>query len=193
MLRDLPKAYEDISQALILTNEPGRRPSLLLRRADILVKLGRFDEAEQDLTEAAKSTNSDHRGGVFLERGLVKLRKNDWEGAEKDFLAAAALRSGRANAALENIGIIHLHKRQWKEAFDWCIKLRNAPDGSGGWMWMIEALAAERLGETAARKFAVGEFLTKGFDPKTSLYRLSFYLPEDLAKLAVSWLQEDAQ
>ena len=95
-----------------------------------------------------------------------------------------------AQGRLENIGVIYLLEEKWTVTYEWAIKISKMSDKTGQWIWMIKGLALEKLGRTQERQAAVREFVEKNRDPKRSLRDLSFYLPDDLAQLAQSWVQQ---
>jgi tetratricopeptide (TPR) repeat protein len=188
-LENFPKAYDDFSQALKFDSGAGDRPALLARRAEVLLKLGKLEEAEQDLEEANHSNEPSNKAIVLNAQGLIKIKKQDWQGAEMDFRTAADLEPNQAQARLENIGIVYLLEANWTAAYEWSMKTSKMPR-SGEWFWMIEALAAEKLGKSQERRAAVQEFIENNRDPKQSVRALSFYLSDDLAQLGESWVPE---
>ena len=155
-----------------------------------MLRLGKVEEAEEDLAEASHSDEPSDKAKVFNIRGLVKIKKHDWEGAETDFRDAANLVPDLAQGRLENIGVIYLLEEKWTVTYEWAIKISKMSDKTGQWIWMIKGLALEKLGRTQERQAAVREFVEKNRDPKRSLRDLSFYLPDDLAQLAQSWVQQ---
>jgi tetratricopeptide (TPR) repeat protein len=188
MLNDVGKGYDDLTQALTVDKDLSHRPFLLARRSSALLTLGRIEEAERDAAEASGSDDPTGRGYALNSRGFIKLVKKDWEGAQADFRAAAALLPDQKRFALENIGIIYLVQSKWTEAYDWSLELSKMNDATGGWVWLIEALAAERLGKDQERQAAVQEFMNNVWAPESNVRELSRYLPGDLAQLARSWV-----
>jgi tetratricopeptide (TPR) repeat protein len=186
-LGEYAKAYDDFTQALKLDKDVTHRPILLARRAGALVGLGRVEEAEQEVAEASRSDDPTDRGAALFYHGMIKLKRRDWEVAETDFRAAAALSLPNRGLRLENIGLIYLAQSDWARAYNWSVAISKMSD-TFEWMWMIEALAAEKLGKTEERRAAVQRFIKSNHDPTLSLKTLSFYLTDDLALLARSWV-----
>lgn len=187
-LEDFAKANSDLTQALALDKDPTDRPILLAWRANALTRLGKIDDAKRDVDEANSATDPEVRAMALNDRGFIELKKKDWQGAEADFRAAAKLQPEQARSRLENIGIIYLFQSNWNKAYDWSVEVSKMPDKSGGWMWLIEALAAEKLGKSAERKIAFEQYLAKVDDPKTITDSLEPFLPDDLAQLAHNWV-----
>jgi tetratricopeptide (TPR) repeat protein len=116
-LGNYEREVEDLTHALKLDNIFSRRPSTLVRRAKVLDKLSRVQEAKQDLAEAIQSGNTNTKRGALEARGLIRLRQKDWEGAKNDFRAVeqdltAAIESSNTDynkrSALEARGFIRL-------------------------------------------------------------------------------------
>ena len=64
-------------------------PSLALLRAQTLVRLGRIDEAQSEITHFLKHSPS--HSTVSLLQGRIAMSRNDYEGAHRHFLSAMAL------------------------------------------------------------------------------------------------------
>ena len=65
------------------------------QRANLLAILGRWDEASNDLGEALQTCRSPSaEARVRLDRGLIRLRLGDFDGARSDFEAAIAVDPG---------------------------------------------------------------------------------------------------
>ena len=188
MLEDIEKEYNDLTQALTIDKDLSHRPILLSRRAGALLGLGRIEEAEHDAADANGSDDPTDRGYALNSRGFIKLVKKDWEGAEVDFRTAASLLPDQKRAFLENIGIVYLAQSNWTKAYNWSVEVSKMTDDTGGWMWLIEALAAERLGKDKERRAALQEFMAKVWAPEHNARELSRYLSEDLAQLARDWV-----
>jgi tetratricopeptide (TPR) repeat protein len=185
------RELEDLTHALELENIPSRRPSTLLRRAKVFDKLSRVQEAEQDLAEAIQLGNALTKSSALEARGFIRLRQKDWEGAENDFRAAASLNPGQQRGERENIGLVYLAQSNWNAAYDLSVELSHESGQSGGWFWMIKAIASDKLGNMAERDAAVREFIKRYRDPKgatTELDKLGSYLPDDLSTLAKRWI-----
>ena len=73
-LANFTKAYEDFSQALKFDSDGGDRTALLANRAEVLLRLGKVEEAEEDLAEARHSDEPSDKAKVFNIRGLVKIK-----------------------------------------------------------------------------------------------------------------------
>ncbi len=192
-LENFAKANDDLTHALKLDKDVTHRPFLLLKRSHALTRLGKIEEAGQDATEASQGGDPGIRSDALNSRGLVKLKERDWKGAEADFRASADLMPDWARGRLENIGVIYLFEKNWTAAYEWSMKTSKMTGKTGGWMWIIEALAAEKLGKPQERQAAVGAYISKVPEPKQDLDELSFYLPDDLAQLAKSWVSQAAK
>lgn len=187
-LGDFTKASADLTQALALDKDPTHRPILLAWRAEALAKLGKIADAEQDLAEADKSSDPEIRSMVLNDRGFVQLKKKNWDEAEAAFREAAKLQPEQARGRLENIGLVYLWQSEWTKAYDWSVKISELPDKSGGWVWMIEALAAEKLGKSAERKAALRQYITNINGANSEAASLNAFLPDELARLAQNWV-----
>jgi tetratricopeptide (TPR) repeat protein len=207
-LEDFAKATADVTEALILGDKTKDRLTLLMYRADALTRMGRYEEAEKDIAEVMRSDDPSVRGGALNSRGLIKLKKQDWIGAETDFRSASQLQPGSSSARLDNVGIIYLSQGEWSKAYEWSSDIIQLPDKSSNWIWIIRALAADKLGKTSERDEAVREYQKRLPDPgpegelsfylmpgehgmvgrrKSNIDELSFYLPEGLAQIAKGW------
>jgi len=189
-LKKYQEAYEDLTKARDLSGTDFQRGQVLLQRAEVLVRLGKPSEAENDLAEAEKLKAD--RPRVLNKRGFVALISKDWQAAEKNFRGAAE--SGRETqkaAYLENIGLIYLLQSKWTEAYSWTTEISKSSSGSGAeWTPMIRALAAEKLGNAKEREESVTLFIKRNYNPKEELADLETYLPDELAGLARSWIQQ---
>jgi tetratricopeptide (TPR) repeat protein len=186
-LKKLQEAYDDLTKAHELSSNDFQREKVLLRRAEVLARLGKSNEAEKDLAEADRLTIN--HAGVLNKRGLVALLSKDWQGAENNFRQASELATGTLKAAyLENIGLIYLHQSKWTEAYSWTIELTKSSSGAE-WTPMIQALAAEKLGNRQVRDESVKIFIQRNYEPREDLADLASYLPDDLAQLAGSWIK----
>jgi tetratricopeptide (TPR) repeat protein len=187
-LKKYQEAYGDLTKALNLSIVDFQRSQVLLNRADVLARLGKPSEAEKDLTEAEKLTTD--RAQVLNRRGFVALLAKDWQAAEENFRRAAELARGSTKLTyVENIGLIYLYQSKWTEAYKWTTELSKT-SGGGEWTPMIQALAAEKLGNTRVRDESVKIFIQRSYRPKEQLADLESYLPDELAQLARSWVQQ---
>ena len=96
---ELESALKDCTRAIELTDAPS---SVLDSRALIFFRLGRLDEARADLDAALKISPS-MPASLFM-RGIVRLRGDDRDGAQKD-LALARLQNARIDAEYAEYGI----------------------------------------------------------------------------------------
>lgn len=82
------------------------------------VKAGRFDTASLDVCNVALDTewlSPQDRGGTFVNRGVMKLLRGDYEGAHADFNAGIAL-IPQVGEGWINRGAMFLSQRRYKEA-----------------------------------------------------------------------------
>jgi WD40 repeat protein/tetratricopeptide (TPR) repeat protein len=92
-----------------------KEAGLRVRRARALGELGRWDEAEADLTAALES--GERRAEVWRRRGEARLAREDWEGAADDFGEALQLKAGEAEV-WKLRGDAHAQLEDWAEAAD---------------------------------------------------------------------------
>jgi len=87
---------------LAMDEDPGN-PWLLQQRAGARARQGRLESAVKDLTEAlATQEGEDVDPELLLERGRLRARLGDWDGARADFEAGlAALREGDSPELLD--------------------------------------------------------------------------------------------
>ena len=87
---------------LAMDEDPGN-PWLLQQRAGARARQGRLESAVKDLTEAlATQEGEDVDPELLLERGRLRGRLGDWDGARADFEAGlAALREGDSPELLD--------------------------------------------------------------------------------------------
>ena len=87
---------------LAVDEDPGN-PWLLQQRAGARARQGRLESAVKDLTEAlATQEGEDVDPELLLERGRLRGRLGDWDGARADFEAGlAALREGDSPELLD--------------------------------------------------------------------------------------------
>uniref|UniRef100_A0A182NDC4 TPR_REGION domain-containing protein n=1 Tax=Anopheles dirus TaxID=7168 RepID=A0A182NDC4_9DIPT len=78
------------------------RPAPWNNRAQVNILLGKEDEAQNDIEEALKLSNKSGRTGcrALCQRGILKRKNNDVDGAREDFEIAAKLGSKFARTQL---------------------------------------------------------------------------------------------
>jgi len=155
--------------------------------------LSRLDEASKDINTVLASGDLNVKKMAIDHRAFLELFQKSWDAAEKDFRDAAQLNKNRATGELENIGLIYIGQNKWKEALDWSIEMETKGDGSGGWMWLTEAIAADKLGRMDQRILAVEKFKRHyidevAVDPLTEFDEIAAFLPKDVADIARGWL-----
>jgi tetratricopeptide (TPR) repeat protein len=189
VLEDFQKAYDDATRALALNKDAADRPALLVLRARALMNLNRTVEAEGDVAEAVHSNDPLTKANAINTRGLIDIKKQAWTQAESDFRAAAQLvPPDSATLSLDNIGIIYLAQSNWAKAYDWGVQISNRPDNLSWWIFMIKALAAEKMGKREESKAALQSYMTRARDPRRDIDDLCLLLPQDLAQLAKKWV-----
>jgi tetratricopeptide (TPR) repeat protein len=185
------KAYMDYTEAIQLQKDESIRSMILPLRGDALISLGKIDEAQSDFVEAGRSQEPVVRGQALNGLGRVGVLRKDWQGAEKNFRDSAEIDPGRKAGVLENIGLIYLAQSDWGRAYSWNIEMSKMVDSSQIlWGWVIQALAAEKLGKTQESTDLVKRFLQSSKNPKRNLSALEIYLGDDLGQLARKLIQQ---
>lgn len=90
-LGDFDKARADLDQALRLNPDNGQAHRTLAR---LLIRLGRFDEAQRSQDRAAQLMP--HDSTVLLQQGLIALGRRDFAGAVRELTASLDINDAQA-------------------------------------------------------------------------------------------------
>ncbi|HEY1260985.1 MAG TPA: hypothetical protein VGF34_17180 [Stellaceae bacterium] len=187
-LGDFAAAISDLTHALTLEKDVAHRPDLLILRAQALIRMSRFAEAEQDLSAASNSANLMTKSSRLNISGLMRLKQKNWQEAERNFRDAANVNPEMSSMYMDNIGLIYLATSDWTKAYQWSSHISEDPMNLSWWIWMIRSISAEKLGKPTEQKKSLEMYLARAPDPKRDIDDLSFFLPGDLAQLARSWV-----
>jgi tetratricopeptide (TPR) repeat protein len=139
-----------------------------------LVRLGRFDEAVRDCSQAVRLD-----GGYWPSynyRGFAYYQLNRDKEAEDDWRTAARLRD-EPYRSLENLGLIYLRRKDWRLALSHAEQV-NAMNRRRPWNWLFLSIAAEQLGRSDEARQALAEW-SKLKSP-ADVDSLKYFLPREL-------------
>jgi len=109
---NIKEAQNLLSDALVINpNYAG----FLLAQAIISIKKNELDEALTFLNKAAEQNNKAFEEQIILNRGSLRVKKDDFEGALADFNQLLTINPSNSGA-YSNIGILYYKQEKYKEA-----------------------------------------------------------------------------
>jgi len=152
-------------------------PNRAYTNAELCWVLMALDKSKEAVTRCNRSIALDSRNWpAFHYRAFAEYRLGHYDEAMEDWRKASSLR-GEASDSLENMGLVYLAKKDWRQARD-NAQMVNLLNAESSWNWLFLAIAEDRLGGDDHARPAREEW--KKLKTPADLTTLKYLLPPDL-------------
>jgi tetratricopeptide (TPR) repeat protein len=152
-------------------------PNRAYTYAELCWVLMALDKSKEAVERCNRSIELDGRNWpAFHYRAFADFRLGQFDAALEDWRKASSLR-GEAADSLENLGLVYLAQKDWKQARD-NAQMVNLLNAKSSWNWLFLAIAEDHLGGDDHARPARDQW--KHLKAPSDVTTLKFLLPADL-------------